>query len=335
MTAPASLLLRYRRRLIRKRLLWRAFRKRRELALKADRLSAVKNGDILCFTTLRNEATRLLHFLDHYRRLGVGHFFIVDNASDDDGPALLADQPDVSLWRTTASYRASRFGVDWLNWLKWRYAAGHWCVVADADETLIYPDHEARDLHALTDWLEMRGHEAMGALMLDLYPKGSADAHSYRPGQDPTDILNWFDAHGYWAQRQPKLDNLWLQGGVRARHFFAETPDRAPTLNKIPLIKWQRGYAFVNSTHSALPAHLNHTWETPVSGVLLHSKFLPGSAARARIEKARDEHFKVGTRYGDYYDALAEDPDLWCEESTRYTGWECLVELGLMQRGDW
>lgn len=332
---PDSLALKYRRRLIRKRLLWRAFRKRRELKLVSDRHGQIQNGAILCFTTLRNEALRIPYFLEHYRALGVSHFFVVDNDSEDESASVLKAQPDVTLFQTSASYRGSRFGVDWLNWLQRKYAHGHWCVIADADELLIYPDHDARPLPALTRWLHENGHRHMGALMLDMYPKGSPDAQNYDLGANPIDVVSWFDAYGYWAQRQRKLDNLWLQGGVRARHFFANDPDRAPTLNKIPLVHWDRSYAFVNSCHSALPAHLNHTWSVPVSGALLHTKFLPGTAERARIEQVRDEHFQVGTRYADYYTALQSSPDLWTSESVRYAGWRQLVDLGLMFRGDW
>ncbi len=328
-------MLRYRRRLIRKRLLWRAFRKRRELSIVADNLRAIRSSDVLCFTTVRNESARLPFFLEHYRALGVGHFFIVDNGSEDGSADLLRNQQDVTLYRTTASYRASRFGVDWLNWLKWRYANGHWCVVADADELLIYPDWQTRGLGELTNQLQGKGHRMMGALMLDLYPKGPPDAQDYAPGQDPTEVLRWFDAFGYWAQRQRKLGNLWVQGGPRARLFFADRPEKSPTLNKIPLVYWKRGYAFVNSTHSALPSHLNDVWTAPISGVLLHTKFLNGVAERARLEQQRDEHFQVGAAYADYYEALTRNPDFWFDGSVAYTGWQQLVDLGLMQDPNW
>ncbi len=334
-SVPVSPLLAYRRRWIRKRALWRAFRKRRELSLVADRRGQIRPGAILTFTTLRNEAMRLPYFLEHYRRLGVDHFMMVDNGSEDGSDAFLAAQPDVTLWQTHASYRASRFGVHWLNWLKWRYAHGHWVLVADADELLVYPDCETRGLRELTGWLAARGQPAMGAIMLDLYPKGSPDAQSYAPGQDPTEVLGWYDAHGYWVQRQEKLGNLWLQGGPRARMFFEGDPARAPTLNKIPLVHWRRGYAFMNSTHSALPSRLNEVWQAGVSGALLHTKFLPGTAERARIEQVRDEHFQVGTRYADYYESLTHGPDLWAPSSSCYTGVAGLEADGLIQRGDW
>ncbi len=331
----ASLLLRYRRRLIRKKYLWKAFRKRHELRLVSDQLSRIGATDILVVCTVRNEALRLPFFLEHYRRLGVGHFLMIDNGSEDGTAELLMAQPDVTLWHSTGGYRASRFGVDWQNWLLRRYVSGHWALVVDADEILIYPDWEKRDLKALTTWLNARGHVAMEAPMLDLYPKGPLGAQSYVPGQDPMEVLTWFDAYGSWAQRQSKLDTLWMQGGARARYFFADQPLRAPTMNKTPLVRWRKGYAFVNSTHSALPSFLNHAWQAGVSGVLLHTKFLPEAPERARIEKARDEHFWNGALYADYYDGLANSPDLWTETSQRYIGWEDLVRLGVMFGGDW
>ncbi len=43
---------------------------------------------------------------------------MVDNGSTDGSAELLAGEPDVSLWTTGTSYKASRFGVDWLTWLQ-------------------------------------------------------------------------------------------------------------------------------------------------------------------------------------------------------------------------
>ena len=86
----------------------------------------IRSGAVLTFMTIRNERPRLRYFLKYYRDLGVDHFFVVDNGSTDGGAEYLAGEPDVSLWSTDASYRTSRFGTDWMNWLKFRYAHGHW-----------------------------------------------------------------------------------------------------------------------------------------------------------------------------------------------------------------
>lgn len=329
----------YRLRVKRRVLIARAIRKRRELASAVDRTAAIRKGHILCAMVVRNEAVRLPHFLAHHRRLGVNHFLIVDNDSTDGTDRLLRDQPDVSLWSTAASYRKSRFGVDWVNWLLLRHGHGHWCLVLDADELLIYPHWETRPLPALTRWLDDHGSPAMGALMLDLYPEGRLSDREYLAGEDPLSILRWFDSGNYSVQVQPRLRNLWIQGGPRARAFFAQDPRRAPTLNKIPLVRWHWRHAWLNSTHSILPPRLNAVFDETggecLSGVLLHTKFLHTVVEKSAEEKTRRQHFADPERFGSYYDGLVADPVLRCPASREYTGWRQLEGLGLMSRGGW
>lgn len=296
-------------------------------------------NDILCFACIRNEAARLPFWLDHYRKLGVSHFLIVVNESTDGSTDFLEKQPDVSIWTTSESYRKTRFGMDWLGALQRKYAHGHWCVTVDADELLVYPQYDSRDLHALTNWLDQKGRASFGATMLDLYPKGHVGDQRYQAGDDPTNILGWYDAFSYWVQLQPKYWNLWLQGGPRARMFFADAPDQAPTLNKIPLVRWSREFTYVSSMHTMLPRYLNQTYdlanETKATGVLLHTKFLDEIIAKSAEERLRGEHFGDPVKFAAYYDALVENPVLWTEGSHQYKGWRALVAEGLMSTGDW
>ena len=329
----------YRLRWRRRRLLLRAFRKRRQVRVLQDRTASIRSGAILAFVTVRNESARLPHFIDHHRRLGVDHFLIVDNDSVDGSRDWLAGQPDVSLWVAKGSYKQSRFGLDWLTWLQRRHGHGHWCLTLDADEILIYPYCETRNLHALTERLCGDGLYAFGAMMLDMYPKGPLSAQTFAPGQDPLQALPWFDSGNYAVQVQPRMRNLWIQGGPRARSFFADQPRLAPTLNKVPLVFWHRNYAYVNSTHALLPRRLNEIYETGggerISGILLHTKFLPVIVEKSVEERTRQQHFANSALYDDYHQALADSPDLWCPASQRYTGWRQLEALGLMSRGGW
>ncbi|MEM9797653.1 MAG: glycosyltransferase family 2 protein [Pseudomonadota bacterium] len=318
----------------RRRLLARAISRRGQLVSIRNRTQAIEADTVLAFATMRNERLRLDRWLDHHRELGIGHFLVADNGSDDGTRERLAQEADVSLWAAEGSYKAARFGMDWLTLLLARYGHGYWCLTLDADELFVYPHHTTRDLVALTRWLDMAGHVAVGALMLDLYPRGRLGAID--GGNDLADIP-WFDAGNYVSVRQERLQNLWVQGGPRARVFFAEEPRRAPTLSKIPLVRWNRRFAYVSSTHSLLPRRLNRGLgiDDAPTGVLLHTKFLADSAVRARTDKARKEHFENSDLYGRYYDALMTDPVLWCETSTRFHGWRQLEGLGLMSRGAW
>lgn len=324
----------------RRYLLLRALRRRRRhLTARIDRTANIGKGQILLFATIRNEAHRLPYFLEHYRKLGVDHFLFVDNDSRDGSTDFLASQPDTSVWTTTHSYKRSRFGMDWINGLLQRHGHGHWCLTVDADELLIYPHWQTRPLPALTDWLEGQEIESFGAMMLDLYPKGPIDQALHRPGDDPASVMPWFDAGNHVMRKQEPLGNLWIQGGVRARHFFTEDPRRAPTLGKVPLVRWHWRYAYVSSTHSLLPRHLNDTHDRQggerISGILLHTKFLDSIVEKSAEEKQRQEHFANSRLYDRYYDSLIQAPDLWCDHSTRYQGWRHLEALGLMSRGGW
>lgn len=282
---------------------------------------------------------RLPYFLEHYRRLGITNFLIVDNASDDGSAEFLAGQPDVSLWTTAHSYRLARFGMDWLGWLQWQFGHGHWCLTVDADELLVYPDSETKDLAKLTTWLDQQGVQSFGALMLDMYPKGPVADVVYQLGQSPTDVLCWFDAANYRHRTHPVYGNLWIQGGVRDRMFFLDEPEKAPTLSKIPLVRWHWRNVYVSSTHQMLPRRLNHVFDLEtqdkVTGVLLHTKFLPNIAAKSAEEINRAQHFENSAAYVDYHRALTENPVLWCTESYLYKDAQQLIDLGLMSKGQW
>jgi len=334
-----ELALAYRLRWKRRRLLYRSFRKRRQIAVVMDRTAQIANTDILACSTMRNEMVRLPHFLDYHRKLGVNHFLIVENDSDDGTRDYLAKQPDVSLWTTPASYKLSRFGVDWLTWLQCKYAHGHWCLTVDADEILIYPHHDTRPLQALVDWLDRHNRRSFGALMLDMYPKGRLNDQPYQAGDDPFEILGWFDSGNYMIQKKADLENLWIQGGARARYFFSDTPQRAPTMSKTPLVKWNRRFAYVTSTHSLLPKALNHVYDDQggekTSGILLHTKFLHTIVEKSAEEKHRQEHFANSKKYDTYYNSLIDNPDLWCDRSTRLISWRQLEAMGLMSKGNW
>ena len=314
-------------------------RKSRDLSTLQDNTKNIRKGDILLVSTMRNEQVRLPYFLRYYRNLGVNHFLFVDNGSDDGTPEYLSGMADVSVWRTTASYKRATFGVDWMNHLKRRYAHGHWVLVVDPDELFVYPFCDTRPLRALTDWLDDASIRSFSAMLLDVYPKGAINAEPYEPGQDPLEIAHWFDSGNYSVKRNPTYGNLWIQGGVRSRVFFPDHPKKAPALNKIPLVKWDRRYAYVSSTHMLLPRGLNQVYETDggekASGVLLHTKFLDTFAAKASEEQTRGQHYAHSVEYQAYARELEHQPQLWCKWSERYINWRQLEILGLMSKGNW
>ena len=326
-------------RLRRRRRILRAIRKSGELNVVQNYTAAIRPGDILLITTARNEQIRLPYFLDYYRNMGVDHFLIVDNDSTDGTLDYLAGQTDISVWHTRASYKRSAFGIDWMNWLQRKYAHGHWTLVVDPDEFFIYPFCDTRSIRALTDWLDNSLIRSFGAMLLDVYPKGRLDDVPYKAGQNPLEIASWFDSGNYTITRNALYGNLWIQGGPRSRAFFSDDPEKAPALNKIPLVKWDRRYAYASSTHAVLPRGLNQTYDETggekASGILLHTKFLDTFTAKAAEEMARGQHYSGSVEYKAYADSMKDDPELWCKWSEKYINWRQLEILGLMSKGNW
>jgi hypothetical protein len=329
----------YRLRLRRKRAHMRAWLRGRELKAVQDRTANCAEDAIFVLSTLRNERIRLPYFLRYYRNLGVDHFLIVDNGSTDGSREYLADQPDVSLWKTNGSYKRSHFGVDWLTHLQRRHGHGHWCLTVDVDEFLIYPFCETRPLRALTDWLDASAIRSFSAMLLDMYPKGPVNAQPYHEGQDPFEIAQYFDSGNYAIRKNPWQGNLWIQGGPRSRVFFTNAPSKAPALNKTPLVKWHRSYAYESSTHMLLPRGLNLVYDQTggekASGCLLHAKFLDTFSAKANEEMERRQHYANSAEYKAYVAGMAAQPDFWCKWSEKYINWRQLEILGLMSKGNW
>ncbi|OZA09639.1 MAG: glycosyl transferase family 2 [Rhodobacterales bacterium 17-64-5] len=245
----------------------------------------------------------------------------------------------MSLWSTRAGYGQSRFGMDWLMHLLRRHGHDRWCLTVDVDEFLVYPFCETRPIRALTDWLDAGEARAFSAMQIDMYPKGQISAQPYREGQNPFEIAQYFDSGNYVISRNPRYSNLWIQGGSRARVFFADAPRKAPAMNKIPLVKWHRSYAYVSSTHMLLPRGLNLVYETAggekPSGCLLHAKFLDTFALKAEEELSRGQHYAQSHEYLAYRQGIAEERDLWCKWSEKYINWRQLETLGLMSKGNW
>jgi len=323
-------------------------------------------NDIVALMVTRNEALRLPSALRHLWRLGVDRLLLVDNRSTDGTRDIAAKDSRVHLVDAPGSYAASNYGVEWTNALLDRYARGHWVLVVDADELLIFPGSTGlvgTGLRALCRHLDSIGSEALPTILLDCFPKEPLRDLSFRSGDDLTEAAPWFEPPSPRQERSEHFPYFQQFGGLRERLFFPEAdparparmlhqklynlfwrvpplrgsggyrtlaPKRAPNLTKGPLFRWKEGAGLVSSTHMLRPSRM--VAEQP-SGVLLHFKFLQDFHARAEDAVARGAHYDGSREYRRYLGALERDPafSLHSDRSVRYTGPDQLVALGLMR----
>ena len=212
---------------------------------------------------VHNEAERIPHVLDYYRRRGIEHFIFIDNMSTDITADLLRREPDISLFLATGSYRRARFGIDWVNALLQRHCAGKWILHIDADEFLVFPHDDTQSIPSLTGMMMRNGQISLQCLMIDMYSDRQPRDNVCLAGDDPLSVCPLYDRSGYAAKLEERTRTLWIKGGVRGRLFFAGDVWAGPALNKTPLVRWRRHYAFLKSAHQLWPPSVNDGNSSP------------------------------------------------------------------------
>ena len=262
-------------------------------------------GEIRAFMTVRNEALRLPSTLRHHRALGVHRFFVVDNGSTDGTLDLLANETDVHVFTTAASYAGSHWGVHWMNAMLDAFGDGHWTLTIDADEQFIYPHYEELGLPLLCRYLDYVKAQAVFCLLLDMYSDRPVAEAVHDPAGALMDTCRYFDAGDYRVSRSSSARYSEIHGGVRERIFRSvQARYHPPTVSKVPLVRWRKGMRFLYSTHS-----LTHVTTSKISGALLHFKFLSDFHDRVEAEVARGEHYDGAREYRAYRDLDAETGD--------------------------
>lgn len=280
-------------------------------------------GDVLLFLPVHNGADYLGWFLDHYRSLGVDHFFVVDNASTDGTLQRLKSEPDVSVFFNGDSFGRSGFGVLWINHLMQRFGVGHWCFHVDVDEGFVFPGSDnGRSLKELIAYCDDRGYGLVPAIALDMYPE-RVDA---RAGSDPFAASCYFDTD-YLRIPAELPPYAIVQGGIRRR-----MTGLACAMHKSPLVRVSPDVRYIECSHGTTHLPVADVW-----GAMLHYKFVGDIRRRFADAIARGEHFGEAITYrrlSESVQAAAADGFLLSSFSRRYTGPSLLVELGLLPRSD-
>ena len=287
-------------------------------------------GDVLLFATFRNERPRLQRFLDHYRRLGVAQFVIVDNASTDDSVPFLLSNQDVILYQTGDRFAPAGMGMRWINELIDQHGRSNWCLHVDADEALVFPGDENLRLPAFAAYLSAHGYEAMLTPLLDMYP-------SKLPCENRSDAAtDWFSEHVFfdnpiYSRGHQVCPYREMYGGVRRRLFGGYQ-----ILNKVALINGAAGIRFLLCGHRITPARM-----ADVTGALLHyhlvyvlePEFQPLlNEAIGRREFASNALERFRSR--ELLSNMSPAQSLLCEDSVRFESAEQLVKLGIIRVSD-
>lgn len=224
----------------------------------------------------RNEMFFLPAFLDHYRRLGIEQFAILDDRSDDGTTEFLHKQSDVVVYRSGFKYgdtvelpdlgkkklSNNRILYIWRTLLFQKFARNRWAIQVDLDEFLQLPDGmRFQDLETV---MERTRHSLVYGLMLDVYPKCVDDLSEADAGKG-LDLAApvFFDGEPHLKLRRNRYPKI-VHPGARARlyHSFGLSAAYAKARSKTR----SRGFAFWK--RSALPTEptfpIYNTLQKPV-----------------------------------------------------------------------
>jgi hypothetical protein len=289
---------------------------------------AAAGEPVLLVSVVRDERGTLPQFLDHYRRLGVGRFVVVDNGSTDGSAAYLAAQADVDLYASRDSFRWPMKQA-WINRIIARYGYDRWYLYVDADEYLVF-DGEERGLVALLGFAEARGLRRVRGMLVDMYGAAPLVAPG---GTGPlAERFPYFDGDSY-AERLV-LGRISRTGGPRTRVFSTAAEALLPELSKYPLFHIRRGEVF-HGPHCLYPYRDNYA--SPCLVGLLHYKFTEGFVAKARRAVRERSYWQESLEYRRYLLALEADRGLrLVYPGTRtYGGAADLVRAGLIEPIPW
>jgi len=206
-------------------------------------------------------------FIAHYKKLGVKHFFFLDNNSTDNTIEKLKMYQNVSIFKTGLSYK-----LYWNLFKKYlfeKFGNSGWNLLVDIDEFFDFPFSNEIGLQNLIHYLNTHKYEAVVTQMLDLFPKESyndslnlnfIDSHKY---YDNTSLekRNYYDEVLYNIISNPNIK--FFVGGARKKIFNLDNL----FLTKHALIKHQPHISYF---HDHFPYNAR---VADVSALLLHYKF--------------------------------------------------------------
>src|SRR5262245_8090351 len=322
-----------------------------------------RDAEVNLYAIMRDEMFFLDAFLDHYRRLGVDQFLILDDSSSDGTREFLSAQQDCLVLSSDLGFgdpvaaggegssRIMRAGTLLKRIIPRKYLRDKYAVYADADEFMILPEG-IDDIRTVIRILERNRIPCVAASLVDFYPEGLADlerptrVQSFSelidrcPFYDTTPLVALVEGDGPKPLGEGASKRLFREHGIKdvppalsslpealARFLPFATP--ASAWLKTPLIKWDDD-TWLDGSHNANvpPSHRALL-------AMAHFKFTFDLKRRMEQALERRSHSRGGRKYFHYQrllgSMLRRGSDFTAAESTRFSSAGALAAHGLLK----
>lgn len=205
----------------------------------------INDTSIILASCIKNE-TNLKNWIAHYKKLGVTHFFLIDDNSYEPIIEKICEHKEsVWVWKPLAGkFRYSK--KFWIELLLQNYAINNWVITVDSDEYIDLPQKTENRKHTLTS-LTNRANELeinyFFGLLIDMIP-GPQHLNSLLENKHLSQ--DCFDYY-FYTNEQPDIEYkendtvLWSYGDtpeigfkIDVRYWLNKSFD---SLRKIPIFK--------------------------------------------------------------------------------------------------
>jgi hypothetical protein len=272
-------------------------------------LCAFTNNDIKCLnkglekvdspiliSVVKNEMKRIPAFINHYRKLGIKHFVILDNNSNDGTLEWLLDQKDCDVYFTKEEYSTIKREA-WINRLLSYYGFNQWYLIVDSDEHFVYPGMESTNINDLILFLEKNGHNRVRSIMLDMYSREDISLINENIDNDYVRTNSYFDVDTYKVSNENF--GIMVTGGPRERIFGLDV-----YLTKHPLFYFEVG-DIQGHSHYQYPYKKNKS--LPCFSALLHYKFLGSDLEKYRKRAQSGSFYNGSIEYKKYVELFSTE----------------------------
>lgn len=289
--------------------------------------------DLVVVCTVRNGASYVEEFVDHYRSLGATHIVFLDNGSTDATLDRARACDRTTVLQSTVPFGSYQMAMK--RYLLSRFGGTNWVLCADIDEFLDYPYSGHVPLNAFLRYLNANDYTAVALQMLDMLPNrplSEIDSDvAFREAHVHYDVSNVstvaYEANPWMHGNEVANDDLRThREGVR-NDLFDMKPNR-PLLTKHTLLRFADGLRPADVRLH----HVDHARIAGVSGVLYHYKFRAGFEAYARRAVEEGHFANDSEEYRSYLDTLSgTSGPLATDDMTRLEGTDELVASGFLQ----
>lgn len=292
----------------------------------SDRLEEQESSETpLVFVVVRNELARMKVFYEHYRRMGIERFVILDNGSDDGTLEWLVQQKGTKVYQILEAFETQK-KTGWIEKLLLLEGRNQWCAVLDADELLDFVDSEHHTLTDLVRSASSRGYQRIEGVLLDMYARESLFCAS----DDFVRELRYFDTDSYQLLRSQDSDPpilVTVNGGPRDRVLGGER-----ALSKQAVFRFTLEMLYVQC-HYLYP--LLGGKELPCWYVLKHYKFLRSDKAEY-VRRAHEKSFYNSSAEYQFVEQIQEQVlSFYDEHSREYRDSHSLAVLPFLQQIPW